>query len=119
MPTSTFPNGVAAGDATQTEVVLWARSSVPGLVEFTISTVPDFSTIVGSATANVEDPATPARVLRGALTRETPYSARVAGATPGDAKPGQLETPAPGGFHPGLPCGVSGDGRGALPPSPA
>ena len=119
MPTSTFPNGVAAGDATQTEVVLWARSSVPGLVEFTISTVPDFSTIVGSATANVEDPAIPAKVLIGDLTPGTPYYYRVSGATPGDAETGQFETSAPMGVHAGLHFGVSGDWRGDLAPFPA
>ena len=48
MPTSTFPNGVSAGDATQTEAVLWARSSVPGPVEFTISTSPDFPRLSGA-----------------------------------------------------------------------
>ena len=119
MPTSTFPNGVSAGDATQTEAVLWARSSVPGPVEFTISTVPDFSTIVGSATANVEDPAIPAKVLIGDLTPGTTYYYQVSGATLGDAETGQFETSAPMGVHAGLHFGVSGDWRGDLAPFPA
>jgi alkaline phosphatase D len=55
MPSTIFPNGVSAGDTTQTDTVLWARSTVPGVVEFTLSTSPNFSDLVGQATANVVD----------------------------------------------------------------
>jgi phosphodiesterase/alkaline phosphatase D-like protein len=65
MPTMTFPNGISAGDATQTGAVLWARSSIPGPVEFTVSASPDFSSVVDRVTVNVEDPTVPAKVLIG------------------------------------------------------
>src|SRR3954466_15513026 len=119
MPTSTFPNGVSAGDATQTEAVLWARSSVPGPVEFTISTSPDFSSVVGRATVSVEDPTVPAKVLINNLTPGTTYYYQVSSVAVGDAETGRFETSAPAGIHAGLHFGVSGDWRGDLAPFPA
>ena len=62
MPSPIFPNGVSAGDTTQTDTVLWARSTVPGLVEFNLSTSPNFSDHVGQATASVVDPMIPVKV---------------------------------------------------------
>jgi phosphodiesterase/alkaline phosphatase D-like protein len=119
MPSNTFPNGVSAGDATQTEAVLWARSSVPGPVEFTISTSPDFSSVVGRATVSVDDPTVPAKVLINNLTPGTTYYYQVSSVALGDAETGRFETSAPAGVHAGLHFGVSGDWRGDLAPFPA
>jgi phosphodiesterase/alkaline phosphatase D-like protein len=117
--TLTFPNGISAGDVTQSDAVLWARSSVAGPVEFAVSTTPDFSVIVDTAEVNVGDPAIPAKVLIGDLTPGTTYYYRVSGPVPDDAEIGRFETPAQEGVQAGLHFGVSGDWRGDLLPFPA
>jgi hypothetical protein len=118
MPSPIFPNGVSAGDTTQTDTVLWARSTVPGLVEFNLSTSPNFSDHVGQATASVVDPMIPVKVQISGLVPGTTYHYRATSAT-GVSETGRFETPAPDGTHAGLRFGVSGDGRGDLAPFPA
>src|SRR3954447_22508877 len=119
MPTMTFPNGVSAGDATQTGAGLWARSAVPGPVEFTVSTLPHLSSVVDRVTVNVEDPTVPAKVLIDNLTPGITYYYQVSNAAVGEAETGQFETSAAEGIHQGLHFGVSGDWRGDLAPYPA
>jgi phosphodiesterase/alkaline phosphatase D-like protein len=118
MPSPIFPNGVSAGDTAQTNTVLWARSTVPGLVEFNLSTSPDFSDLVGQATASVVDPMIPVKVQISELVPGTTYYYRATSAT-GVSETGRFETPASDGTHAGLRFGVSGDGRGDLAPFPA
>jgi phosphodiesterase/alkaline phosphatase D-like protein len=118
MPSTIFPNGVSAGDTTQTDTVLWARSTVPGVVEFTLSTSPNFSDLVGQATANVVDPIIPVKVQIGNLLPGTTYYYRATSAT-GVSETGRFDTPAPDGTQVGLRFGVSGDWHGDRAPFPA
>ena len=46
--TNTLPNGVAAGDTTQSGSVLWTHSTTLGNVTFDYSTDSSFSTVLGS-----------------------------------------------------------------------
>lgn len=118
-PTSTtLPNGVASGDTTQTSTVLWTRSTVIGEVTFEYSTDPNFSTILGSATATVTDLLQPVKVQVNDLNPETDYYYQVTDAA--EVKlGGQFTTTAELGNQTGLQFGVSGDWRGELSPYPA
>lgn len=115
---TTLPNGVASGDTTQTSTVLWTRSTLIGEVTFEYSTDPDFSTIIGSATATVTDPLQPVKVQIKDLNPETDYYYRVTDAA--EVKlGGQFTTASELGNQTGLVFGVSGDWRGELSPYPA
>lgn len=113
-----FPNGVAAGDATPTSTVLWARSTVPGEVKFEYSLDSTFGTIAGRASATVSDPAIPIKATIANLEPGRRYVYRVTDAS-GAIASGQFSTPALGGSRQGLRFGVTGDWQGELAPYPS
>ena len=71
--TSTLPHGVAAGDADQTSVVLWARSEHTGTVVFELATDATFAAVSTTLTAEVSDPLIPVKVDVTGLTAGTTY----------------------------------------------
>jgi phosphodiesterase/alkaline phosphatase D-like protein len=113
-----LPNGVAAGETTQTSTVLWAHSTAPGTVTFDYATADDFATILGTLTADVTDPTIPIKVEVSDLSPATDYFYRATDAA-GSVAVGHLRTPAPLGTYAGLHFGVSGDWRGELAPYPS
>jgi phosphodiesterase/alkaline phosphatase D-like protein len=113
-----LPNGVAAGETTQTSTVLWAHSTTPGTVTFDYATADDFATILGTLTADVTDPAVPVKVEVSDLSPATDYFYRATDAA-GSVAIGHLRTAAPLGTYAGLHFGVSGDWRGELAPYPS
>ncbi|PAX54907.1 phytase [Brunnivagina elsteri] len=113
-----FPNSVASGDTTQNSTVLWTRSNNIGAVNFEYSTKADFSTIVGTKTADVINPLQPVKVDVTSLTPNTEYFYRVTDAT-GAKATGKFNTSAALGTRTGLKFGASGDWRGELSPYPA
>lgn len=106
-PDSTLPNGVAAGDVTQTSAVLWARTLAIGEVTFAYSTNKDMSD-AQSETTNVTDITIPAKVEIDGLTAGTTYYYRVTDAA-GTSADGTFTTPAAKGSKMGLRFGVTGD----------
>jgi len=112
------PNGVAAGDTTQTATVLWTRGTTAGTVLFEYSTDSTFSTHVLTATATVTDLLQPVKVEITGLVPATPYFYRVADAADASAE-GRFRTAAAVGTHTGLRFGVSGDWCGELAPYPS
>ena len=114
----TLPNGVAAGETTQTSTVLWTHSTAPGTVTFEYAAAENFETILGTLTAEVTDPAVPVKVAVTELEPATDYFYRVADAA-GSMALGHLRTPARLGTFAGLHFGVSGDWRGELAPYPS
>ncbi len=111
-----LPNGVAAGDVTQSSALLWARGLAPGVVTFTYGTSAGGATI--SVTHTVTNPAIPAKVLITGLSANTHY-VYTATTTSGKTGSGHFRTPAAIGEQVGLRFGVSGDWRGDLRPYPA
>ncbi|MCI0712572.1 MAG: alkaline phosphatase D family protein [Chloroflexi bacterium] len=114
----TMPNGVAAGDATQTSVVLWTRSTETGTVTFEVATDANITDVVATTEATVEDPLVPVKVLISDLMADTTYFYRVTDAV-GSSVVGEFATPAEPGTTTGLRFGVTGDWRGELAPYPA
>ncbi len=114
---STLPNGVAAGDTTQTSTVLWTHSTVPGQVTFDYSTDPTFSN-AQTVTTTETDTAQPVKVQIDGLQPGTDYYYRATN-TVGESATGKLHTSAALGTHPGLTFGISGDWRGELSPYPS
>ncbi|MCK4471799.1 MAG: PhoD-like phosphatase N-terminal domain-containing protein, partial [Anaerolineae bacterium] len=114
----TLPNGVAAGDTTQTSTLLWTRGTTVGNVLFECSTDPTFSTNVLTATAAVTDLLQPVKVEMMGLRPTTTYFYRVTDAASASAE-GRLRTTAAVGAHAGLRFGVSGDWNGQLAPYPS
>lgn len=115
-----LPNGVAAGDADQQSVVLWARSDHPGALPFEVSNVSDFSTLVGGAPIlqTVVDATLPVKVQVTGLTPGTTYYYRATDVA-GNRSAGQFITPSAPGVSNGLRLGVFGDWRQDLSPYPA
>jgi len=113
---ATLPEGVAAGDVTTNSVVLWARSTVPGTVNFELSLNSAFSSILSTVSAPVTDTNKPAKVDLSSLASGTRYYYRAANGA--DSATGTFKTAAAGGRN-GLRFGVSGDWRGELAPYPA
>lgn len=113
----TLPNGVAAGDVTQTAAILWTRGATAGNVLFEYSTVPA-TTGVLTATATVTDLMQPVKVALTGLSPGTRYvyTATDAG---GASAAGRFRTAAQAGIRSGLRFGVSGDSGGHLAPHPA
>lgn len=107
---STLPNGVAAGDVTQTSAVLWARSTAAGAVIFRIGDQ--------TLTADATDPLVPVKVDVTDLSPNTQYDYTVTDAA-GTTLSGTFRTAAADGEQVGLRFGVSGDWRGELAPFPA
>ncbi|MCK6578625.1 MAG: alkaline phosphatase D family protein [Anaerolineae bacterium] len=111
-----LPNGIAAGDVTQTGAVLWARSTIPGTVVFEIAEDDAFSVGLRTLTAEAVDPTLPVKVDAADLAAGTRYHYRVT-TTAGDSLAGRFSTPAEvGAARRGLRFGVSGDWRGELRP---
>lgn len=114
---TTLPNGVAAGDVTQTAAVLWTRTTVPGVVQFEYSTDPNLSSGT-SVTTTALSPEVPVKVEIDNLVPGTPYFYRVTDGA-GTSAVGQFRTTTPLGEQAGLRFGVSGDSQGHLTPYPA
>lgn len=113
-----LPNGVAAGDVSQTSAWLWARSDVTGQVQFEVATDASFTNLVGSFNAAVVDPMQPVKGVVSGLTAGQQYYYRATDATLASAA-GSFRTAAAPGTHTGLRFGVTGDWRGELAPYPA
>lgn len=118
MADSTLPDGVAAGDVTQTSVVLWARSTAPGALTMSLATDPTFATLVAVQTLTVTDPMLPVKTLFSGLTPATAYVYRVQDAA-GTQAEGRFRTPPAAGTRAPLRFGVTGDWRGELAPYPS
>lgn len=116
--TATMPNGVAAGEVTQTSAVLWSHSLNLGDVTFEYADADDFSTILGTLTAEVSDPMQPVKVVVDGLSPATDYFYRVTDGANNVAL-GTFRTPAEVGTINGLRFGVTGDWRGELAPYPS
>lgn len=111
-PTSVaFPNGVSAGDVTQTSAVLWARAAEPGQLTFQIGTDPSFHH-VKSKSVSVTDPSMPAKVEFDHLKPGQHYFYRVIDAS-GDVIEGRFETAAKPGTSESFHFGVISDSHGA------
>lgn len=115
---SDFPNGVAAGDTTQTSTVLWTRSLIPGEVTFSYSTDPNFNNIIGSKTTVATNPTVPVKVNINGLQPNTQYYYQVRNIE-GTTATGQFKTAATIGTNNGLRFGVAADWQGQLAPYPA
>jgi alkaline phosphatase D len=118
----TFPNGVASGDVTQTNAVLWARSTATGVLSFEIGEADANGTmqsrLVGQ-TVTVEDPSIPVKAtFRNDLKPGTAYAYKVTAAD-GSSASGKFRTPTAVGTKTGLRFGISGDWRGELAPYPS
>lgn len=122
-PPLALPNGVAAGDVTQTSAVLWTRAASAGSVTFAYRS--DLSSAAIVTSTLVVDPLQPVVVRLSGLTPGTRYvyTATVNAATAGTAAStsvsGRFRTLAMDGEHRGLRFGVGGDWRGNLAPFPA
>ncbi len=115
--TFTLPNGLAAGDTTQTSSVLWTHSTIPGQVTFEYSTDPTFSN-AQTVTTTATNISQPVKVQIDGLQSGTDYYYRAINAV-GESATGKLHTSAPLGTHSGLTFGISGDWRGELSPYPS
>ncbi|MBK9128690.1 MAG: alkaline phosphatase D family protein [Phycisphaerales bacterium] len=114
-----LPQGVSAGDVTQSAAVLWAATDTVGDVIFDLATDPAFGNILATATVSVTDPLVPARVAVTGLSPATRYYYRATDASM-QTRTGTFRTPAaPGAARQGFRLGVSGDWRGELSPYPA
>jgi len=116
-PLSSLPNGVAAGDVTQTSAVLWARGGIlPGVISFTYQITPGGSSMV--VTQTIDNIMVPAKAVITDLTPNTRY-VYTATTDRGQFGSGVFQTAADVGTNQGLRVGVSGDWRGELRPYPA
>ena len=113
-----LPNGVAAGDVSQTSAVLWGRSDTIGDVNFQYATDNAFTQVVGSSFKTVSDPLAPVKWDVSGLSADTTYYYRATDSV-GSYASGQFKTAAALGNTTGLRFGVSGDWRGELLPYPA
>ncbi|HEX2905523.1 MAG TPA: alkaline phosphatase D family protein [Phototrophicaceae bacterium] len=113
---NTLPNGVAAGDVTQTTAVLWAHSTAAGTVKFEYTNEDGSAT--GAMAVEVTDPLLPVKVNLSDLLPATVYTYTATDAA-GTSASGTFRTPAAVGEKVGLRVGVSGDWRGELAPYPA
>ncbi len=111
-----LPGGVASGDVTQESAVLWARSTVVGMVTFEYSTDPTF-TIKSTASAEVSEAEVPVKVEISGLEPAREYYYQVTDAESATAE-GRFRTAAPPGTTAGLHFGASGDWQQA-PPYPS
>ncbi|MBI5931961.1 MAG: alkaline phosphatase D family protein [Chloroflexi bacterium] len=114
----TMPNGVAAGDTTQTSTVLWAHSTALGPVTFEYASAEAFATVLGTLSAEVTDATLPVKVEINDLTPATDYFYRVTDAV-GNTLIGTFRTPVELGTFTGLRFGVTGDWRQELAPYPS
>lgn len=112
-----LPNGVAAGDTTDSSTVLWARSLATGNVAFQVSTDAAFApgSIVGTFNSAVTDVNLPVKANVGGLSGGTRYYYRATDSS-GAVDSGTFRTATPAGQRAGLRLGVSGDYRGDVAP---
>lgn len=113
-----LPNGIAAGDVSQTSAVLWGRSDTVGDLNFQYATDSAFTQIVGSSFKTVSNPLAPVKWGVSGLSADTMYYYRATDSV-GSQASGQFKTAAALGNTTGLRFGVSGDWRGELLPYPA
>ncbi len=108
---------VGSGDVTADSVVLWAKATAAGPLQFAWSTDP---TLLDADRAEVEvtDPLEPARVALAGLSPGTTYHYSASDAA-GLSTRGRFRTPHAPGTRAGLRFGVSGDWRGDLLVYPA
>lgn len=103
--TPAFPNGVSAGDVTQTSAVLWTRAIEAGRLRLQIATDESFNRIVDTKKVIVTDPMVPVKIEFDHLKPGTQYYYRVIDAS-GDPIEGRFETAAKpstsNGFHFGV-----------------
>ncbi|OKH43816.1 hypothetical protein NIES2101_29550 [Calothrix sp. HK-06] len=109
-----LPNGVAAGDTSQTSTVLWARASVPGVVTFKYSTNSSFQD-AKVVTTSTNDVSVPVKVQLRDLLPGTDYYYSALDES-GATNNGKFRTAAPVGTRAGLSFGATGDWRGDLSP---
>ena len=116
--TNGFPNGVAAGEVTPDSAILWARSTVPGFVRFTVSTNATLEPQIASIIVTNTQPEVPLKALVTGLAPGTRHHYRVQDSS-GDSAFGTFRTASAAQASTGLRFGVSGDSRGDLAPFPA
>lgn len=116
LPPASLPNGVAAGDVSQSSAVLWARSTVTGPITFTYGLAAD--TGGERIVAVAADPWQPVTVTLSGLQPGATYRYAVQNGA-GERAVGRFRTAAPPGERRGLRFGASGDWRGDLAPYPA
>ncbi|ERT05092.1 phoD-like phosphatase family protein [Lyngbya aestuarii BL J] len=115
---SSFPNQVSVGDVTQTSAILLTRNTVPGEIEFEVSTNPNFTKIITSQIQPINNIIEPIKVEIGNLVPGTQYFYRVTN-TLGASEVGSFRTVPPIEVQQGLRFGVSGTIQGELAPYPA
>lgn len=116
--TSTLPQGVAAGDATDTSVILWTRSTTSGVVRFDVSESPDFAAAPLLTAQATSVGGVPVKVAVSGLKGGQRYHFKATDAA-GSIAFGTFRTLPAAGTSPGVRFGVSGDARGELGPFPA
>ncbi len=119
-PPASLPNGVSVGDVGPRSAVLWARSSIPGEVRFSLAS--SYSLYKpAEKIVLVSEPMVPAKVSVSGLRPHTRYTYTVT-APDGESFSGSFRT-VPHRFanrvRGGIKFGVSGDWRGELAPYPA
>lgn len=114
---ATVSNGGAAGDVTDTSVVLWARSEMPGDVKFKV-TARDKRSEKSKIKTTLSDPLEPVKVMFSELTPATEYEYSIS-VNDSRIAEGRFTTAAAAGMARGLRFGVSGDWRGELAPFPS
>lgn len=109
-PALTLPNGIAAGDATATSVVLWTRSTQAGAIEFRYwrsNTSPRKADTIQVQS----DGLNPVKIEIKDLLPGRRYTYRITDSSGASVK-GTFRMPREASNHYGLRFGVSGDSRG-------
>lgn len=110
-------NAGAAGDVTESSVVLWARSNVAGRLKFKV-VAHDQGTPSRIEHATMSEGLVPVKVTISGLDPATAYEYSIS-VNETEIAEGVFNTAAPAGVARGLRFGVSGDWRGELAPFPA
>lgn len=113
---ATLPEGVAAGETTQTSTLLWARSTA-GDVTFNVYSDAALTNLVATVPAAVADANEPVKAAVSGLTPNTRYYYSASNAS--NTATGTFKTFAAPGQTAGLSFGVTGDWRGENAPYPA
>jgi phosphodiesterase/alkaline phosphatase D-like protein len=117
-PTTAFPDGVSAGDVTQTSAVVWTRVVELGYVLFQIATDASFADVLDSQFTVVSDPLVPVKVEFNNLAPGQQYFYRTIDAS-GDTVEGTFATAFKLGTHHGFNFAIVADQHGELAPFPA